>query len=138
MKNNPDSPPKKIRVLIVDDHPVVRQGMVQLISGEPDLIVCAEAESAEKALEAISSSQPDVVIVDVSLKGSNGIELTKKIKQQDPNLPVLVLSMHDDSLYADRVLQTGASGYVMKNEATEKLVNAIRRVMKGETIGGSG
>lgn len=122
----------KARVLLVDDHPIVRQGLAQLINLEPDLVVCAEASDGQQALEQIESEKPDVAIVDISLSDRSGIELIKDIKVRSPALPVLALSMHDEVLYAERALRAGAKGYVMKQEATEKVMSAIRRVLHGE------
>lgn len=121
----------RYQVLLVDDHPIVRQGLAQLINQQPDLQVCAQAEDAHQALEKIGVSRPDLAIVDLSLKSMSGLELMKDIKIQYPNLPVLVLSMHDESLYAERALRAGAKGYIMKQEAPEKLLEAIRQVQKG-------
>ena len=123
---------KKAKIFIVDDHPIVRQGMVQLIDQELDLSVCGEAEDAPEALEGIARCQPDVVLVDISLKTTSGVDLIKDLKIRNPHLPVLVLSMHDESFYAERVLRAGARGYVTKEEATEKVLIAIRRVLSGE------
>src|SRR5580704_5972583 len=123
---------RKIRVLVVDDHPIVRQGLSQLINQEPDLIVCGQAEDARTALDAIDPSQPDILIVDVSLGGPGGIELLKTIRAKDARLPVLILSMHDESLYAERALRAGANGYIMKQEATERVLVAIRQILGGE------
>lgn len=123
---------KEAKVLVVEDHPIVRHGLMHLIEGQEDLTVCGEAESAPDALKAIGKSKPDVVIVDISLKGANGVKLIKDIKAQSPNLPVLVLSMYEESLYAERTLRAGAKGYVMKQEATETLLTAIRRVLGGD------
>lgn len=122
----------KAKVLIVDDHPIVRQGVGQLINQEADLMVCAEAETASDALKAIAAHQPDVAVVDLSLKGVSGLELIKDIKVRFPTLPVLVLSMFDETIYAERVLRAGARGYMMKEEATQKVLMAIRRVLNGE------
>jgi len=133
-----ESEPKKKRnkVLIVDDHPIVRHGIAELLNHEADLTVCGEAEDAHQALEAIAEIailKPDIAIVDITLKeGLGGIELIKDIKARYPKLPVLVLSMHDESLYAERCLRAGAKGYIMKQEATEKVVEAIRQVLGGE------
>jgi DNA-binding NarL/FixJ family response regulator len=126
--------PKKIkdRLLLVDDHPIVRQGLAEMINQEHDLMVCGTAEDVHKALEAIDRIKPDLVIADISLKGSNGIELLKNIKIRHPRMLVLVLSMHDESLYAVRALRAGAAGYIMKQEATEKVLTAIRHVLTGE------
>jgi len=123
---------RKIRVLVVDDHPIVRQGLSQLINQEPDLMVCGQAEDARTALEAIDPSQPDILIVDVSLDGPDGIELLKTVRAKDARLPVLILSMHDESLYAERALRAGANGYIMKQEATERVLVAIRQILGGE------
>ena len=123
---------KKSQILIVDDHPIVRQGLAEMINQEPDLSVCGTAEDVHRALDQVEKYKPDLVLVDVSLKGSNGIELLKNIKIRFPRMLVLVLSMHDESLYAVRALRAGAAGYVMKQEATEKVLNAVRRVLTGE------
>ncbi len=122
----------KAKVLLVDDHPIVRQGLGQLINEEPDLSICAEAEDFQQALTALDDAHPDVAIVDISLKDRSGIELIKEIRSRKPELPILVLSMHDESLHAERVLRAGAKGYIMKQEATEQVMNAIRRVLRGE------
>lgn len=123
---------RKIRVLVVDDHPIVRQGLSQLINQEPDMTVCGEAKDAPTALQAFELSQPDILIVDVSLDGPDGIELLKMIRLKDARLPVLILSMHDESLYAERALRAGANGYIMKQEATERVLVAIRQILSGE------
>lgn len=122
----------KLRILIVDDHPIFRQGIAQLINREPDLVVCGEAETTRDALAAIERNPPDLAIVDVSLKGTNGIELMKSIKAQSPDVPVLVISMHDESLYAERALRAGARGYVMKEVAGDEVMTALRKVLQGE------
>ncbi len=122
----------KVRVLLVDDHPVLRKGLGQMINHEPDLMVCGEAEDASKAFDAVSTLQPDVAVVDISLKRGNGIELIKNVKARYPELAILVLSMHDEALYAERALRAGSLGYIMKEEATELVLTAIRRVMAGE------
>jgi len=118
-------------VLVVDDHPVVRQGLAMLINHEPDLTVCAEAATPPDALKAIAEAKPDVAIVDLSLKGASGLELIKDIKVRYPHLPVLVLSMSDENVYAERALRAGARGYLMKEEAAEKVLTALRRVLDG-------
>lgn len=120
------------RIFIVDDHPIVRKGLAQLINQEPDMVVCGEAENAQNALELLKKIRPDLAIVDISLQGIDGIELIKKIKDRDINLPILVVSMHDESLFAERALKVGAKGYIMKQEAIEKMMEAIRKVIKGE------
>jgi DNA-binding NarL/FixJ family response regulator len=122
----------KIRILIVDDHTVVRQGLILLINQEPDLKVCAEAENASQALEVIKKQQFDLAIVDISLDGPNGIQLTERIKAQQPHLPVLVLTMHDEELYIKRAFQAGAKGYVTKHEAAETIITAIRLMLSGK------
>ncbi len=122
----------KCKVLLVDDHPIVRQGFAQLINQEPDLAVCGEASDAAEALSMILGASPDVVLVDISLADRSGIELLKEIRAQFPDVATLALSMHDETLYAERALRAGARGYIMKEEATEKVMNAIRRVKAGE------
>lgn len=119
------------RVFIVDDHPVVRQGLALLINREPDLSVCGDAAEAMSALQNIERLRPDIVILDLSLAGPDGLELLKRIRGRRGNLPVLVLSMLDESLYAERALRAGANGYIMKQEATEKVLVAIRRILDG-------
>lgn len=123
---------KKARVFLVDDHPIVRQGLAELINHEDDLEVCGQAEDAREALKEIKKQQPDMVIVDLSLKETSGVELIKDIKSQYSNLPVLALSMHDESLYAERTLRAGAKGYIMKQEATDEVISAIRKVLSGQ------
>jgi DNA-binding NarL/FixJ family response regulator len=123
---------KKARILVVDDHPIVRQGLVLMVGHEPDLEVCGEAASAAEALKVIAATQPDAAIVDLSLKGSSGLELLKDIKVRYPKLAVLVLSVYDESMYAERALRAGAMGYMMKEEAVEKVITAIRRILSGQ------
>ena len=125
--------PAKHRIVIVDDHPIVRQGLAQLIEQEDDLHICGQAEDAHEAIRAIRELNPNLVIVDISLRTSSGIDLIKDIKAQFPALPVLTLSMHDEALYAERALRAGARGYIMKQEAPEEVVTAIRRVLAGTT-----
>lgn len=122
----------KRRIFLVDDHPLIRERLTQLIEREPDLTVCGEAASAPQALQGLPTVKPDLVVVDISLKDSSGLELIKDIKNLHPSLPVLVLSMHDESLYAERVLRAGAKGYITKQEATTKVLAAIRRILSGE------
>jgi DNA-binding NarL/FixJ family response regulator len=122
----------KTRILIVDDHPIVRQGLTELINQEDDLVVCEQAEDAAEAMGIIKKLKPDMAIVDISLKETSGMELIKDIKVKYPNLVILALSMHDESLYAERALRAGAMGYVMKAEATEKVVTAIRKILSGQ------
>jgi len=120
------------KVLVVDDHPIVRQGLGMLIQQQRDLQVCAEAEGAVDALTAIGKSKPDIAIVDISLKDTSGIDLIKDIHIRYPGLPVLVLSMHHEFFCAERALRAGARGYVTKGEGSEKLMAAIHRVLDGE------
>ena len=122
----------KKRVLIVDDHPIVRRGLGELVNQEAGLVVSGQAEDAHQAMEAIKAQEPDMVIVDISLKETSGLELIKDIKTRYPGLPVLTLSMHDESLYAERALRAGARGYIMKQQATEELIMAIRKVLDGQ------
>jgi DNA-binding NarL/FixJ family response regulator len=124
--------PKKATVLLVDDHPIVCQGLTQLINQELDMAVCASAEDGPGALRAIALHRPDIVILDISLNGPDGLSVLKDIRLTDADLPVLVLSMHDESLYAERVLRAGARGYIMKQEATERVLEAVRRIRAGE------
>lgn len=119
------------RVLIVDDHPIVREGLRALISQQPDLEVCGEAEGTTDAMELVGSSQPDIAVVDISLKDGDGLELIRRIKQSDHSVRVLVSSMHDEGLYARRSLRAGALGYVSKENAARQIVDAIRRVLEG-------
>ena len=123
---------KKNRVLVVDDHPIVRQGLALLINREPDLTVCGEAEDARMAMQSITTAKPDILVVDISLNGPDGLDLLKDIRARHPELPVLILSMHDESIYAERALRAGAQGYIMKQEATEKVLVALRRILSNE------
>ena len=123
---------KKERVVIVDDHPMFRERLSELINQELDMEVCGEADDAEEAIRLIRETSPDLAIVDITLKGSSGLELIKSIKALSIVVPILVLSMHDESLYAERALRAGATGYVTKNQATEEVLLAIRRVLAGE------
>lgn len=122
----------KKQVYLVDDHPIVRQGLIKLIEQEKGLEVCGEAGSVMDALEAIKKSDPDVILVDISLEDSNGLELIKSIDDLGLKIPMLVLSMHDEALYAEHALRAGASGYVMKQAASNTLIQAIGKVLEGE------
>lgn len=122
---------RKNRVLIVDDHPIVRQGLRRLIEQEDDLAVCGEAETMREAKTAIRELKPDVVIVDISLKQGDGIELVKDARAHYAQLPILVLSMHDETIYAERMLSAGANGYIMKQAASDQFLVALRRVLEG-------
>lgn len=121
----------KKRILLVDDHPIFRHGLEDLLMKQDDLMICGHADSAPAALEGMRNLHPDLAIVDVSINGTNGIELVKQMKAEVPYLAILVLSMHDESLYALRALKAGALGYVMKAEALQHVINAVRRVLDG-------
>jgi DNA-binding NarL/FixJ family response regulator len=123
---------RKKTVFVVDDHPLLRQGLALLINREPDLMVCGEAEEAQAAMRAIATNKPDILIVDISLNGPDGLDLLKNIRSSYPDLPVLILSMHDESIYAERALRARANGYIMKQEATEKVLVAVRRILGGD------
>jgi DNA-binding NarL/FixJ family response regulator len=120
------------KVFVVDDHPIVRSGLTQLINGEPDLSVCGDAEEMHAALQSIDSVKPDILIVDISLNGPDGLDLLKHVRTKDPSLPILILSMHDESIYAERALRAGANGYIMKQEATDRVLTALRRILNRE------
>jgi DNA-binding NarL/FixJ family response regulator len=122
---------KQRSVFLVDDHPIVRQGLVQLIEQEPDLKVCGEAADVKEARMTLSKLTPDIVILDLSLRDSDGLELIKDIRNKYQHLPVLILSMHDENIYAERLLSAGANGYIMKQAAAEQLLAAVRRVLAG-------
>jgi len=122
----------KSRVWIVDDHPIVRQGLAQLIDGEPDLTVCGQSEDAYQSLAAIRAARPDLVLLDISIKDGDGLELLKELKSFDPTMMVLILSMHDEALYTERALRAGARGYIMKQEAPQTLLGAVRKVLAGQ------
>ncbi len=119
-------------MFVVDDHPIVREGLTLLINREPDLAVCGVAEEMHSALRSIEALKPDILIVDISLNGPDGLDLLKTIRAKDPSLPVLILSMHDESIYAERALRAGANGYIMKQEATERVLVALRRILNRE------
>ena len=124
--------PVQKRIMVVDDHPMTRNGIADWIRREQDLSVCAEAQNAEQALDAVSKSKPDLVLTDITLPGKSGLELIKDLRAMQPDLPVLVISMHDESLYAERVLRAGARGYIMKHESGDDIIRAIRRVLSGK------
>src|SRR3954468_18174049 len=121
------------KIFIVDDHPMMREGLAQLIAQETDLTVCGEADDAAQALEQIEKLKPDLALIDITLRSSNGLELIKDLRIRVPGLSILVISMHDESLYAERVLRAGGRGYVMKQEGGKKLMEAIRHVLSGKT-----
>lgn len=125
-------PGNRVRILLVDDHPLMRQGLKALIAQQARFEICGEADSAPRALELVAKLQPDLAIVDISLNSTNGIELTKGLRGRCPSLQVLVVSMHDENVYAERALRAGAMGYVMKHEAGDRILAAIDQVLKGE------
>src|ERR1700738_4620943 len=120
------------RVVIVDDHPLFRERLAQLINHEPDMEVTGDADTAKDAIQLIRNTSPDLAIIDITLKGSSGLELIKSIKALSIGVPVLVLSMHEESLYAERALHAGATGYITKHQAADEVLSAIRRVLAGE------
>jgi len=122
----------KKRLLIVDDHPMMRDGLTQLITNEPDLVICGEAGTGREAYELAGKLRPDLLLADISLPDKNGLELIKDLQSVHPGMSVLVISMHDESLYAERVLRAGARGYIMKQEGGKKLMDAIRKVLSGQ------
>jgi DNA-binding NarL/FixJ family response regulator len=128
----PKTQKARARVLIVDDHPAVREALASRIGRQSDLVVCGEAADLNEALAAIAELRPDVAVVDISLKASNGIDLIKRIKDRGFDVPILVWSMHNEAIYAERALRAGALGYISKDRATDKIVEAIRRVLKGK------
>ena len=123
---------RKSRVFLVDDHPLVREGLTNLINQQDDLAVCGEAEDSPGALTGIAERQPDVALIDISLKNESGLELVKNLEARFPLVALIVLSMHDEALYAERALRAGAKGYVMKRETTKNVLAAIRRVLSGD------
>lgn len=131
-KRKPAAAQKK-KIFIVDDHPMMREGLAQLIAQEADLEVCGEAEDAAEAIQKIESLKPTLALVDITLRSTNGLELIKDLRVRAPGTAVLVVSMHDESLYAERVLRAGAHGYIMKQEGGKKLMSAIRHVLAGKT-----
>jgi DNA-binding NarL/FixJ family response regulator len=122
---------KKTQIYLVDDHPLVRESLANLINQQPDMAICGEAESAARAMREIAALQPDLAIVDISLKDSSGLELIKAAKTRQPQLSIIVLSMHDEQLYAERCIRAGAAGYVMKRESSRQIVAAVREVLAG-------
>ena len=123
---------RKSRVFIVDDHPLVREGLANLINAQDDLIVCGDAEDSAKAIMGLGNARADVALIDISLKNESGLELVKHLGSQLPQLALIVLSMHDEALYAERALRAGARGYVMKRETSKSVLASIRQVLKGE------
>jgi DNA-binding NarL/FixJ family response regulator len=124
--------PQKIKILLVDDHPLVREWLTNLLNQQPDFQVCGETGTAPEALQQAGVLKPDITIVDITLADGSGLELIKSLKASHPAVAVLVLSMHDEMLYAERALRAGAGGYIMKSEATQKVIEAVRAVLAGE------
>lgn len=130
--DRPRDSPGKTKVLIIDDHPIFREGLRKVINAEPDLAVCGEAASAAEALASAAAVRPDIVIVDITLDHSNGIDLIKDLELRWPGVPILVLSNHDEALYAERCLRAGARGYVMKHHPPEHLIEAVHNILGGK------
>jgi len=122
---------RKSRVFIVDDHPLVREGLTNLINGQDDLIVCGEAKDSAQAINGVAKARPDVALIDISLENESGLELVKQLGSQFPQVALIILSMHDEALYAERALRAGARGYVMKHETSKSVLASIRRVLGG-------
>jgi len=133
MKEQHETSQTRKRILIVDDHPVVRQGLAQFINLEPDLDVCAEAGNVKEAIEAVEKQKFDLAIVDMLLENTTGIQVTEKIRLRIPNLPVLIFSMSDELHYVKRALGAGARGYITKDEISDNIINAIKQVLAGKT-----
>ncbi len=130
-KTKPGTPIRR-RIFILDDHPITRYGLAQLINETPDLMVCGEAETAQAALEAIPSARPDLILADLTMPGKSGLDFIKELLDHQPASEILVMSMHDENVYAERVLRAGGRGYIMKSEGGEKLLEAIRAVLEGK------
>ena len=130
-EKNPTASQHVSRIMLVDDHPMVRERLAEIIQREPDLTVCGEAEDRHGALQTLEQAHPDLVIIDLTLKNSHGLELIKDIRARHPDLAMLVVSMHDESLHAERVIHAGARGYITKQEATKKILLAVRTVLNG-------
>ena len=131
MKADPEVRPCKRRILIVDDHPLMREGLTLRIDHEPDFGVCGEAGTASEALRMVQSLRPDLVVLDITLPDKSGLDLIKDIRAVSPKTPILALSMHDEMIYAERVLRAGARGYIMKQEGGKRIMEAIRKVLEG-------
>lgn len=139
MPSDPATPPRRARLLVVDDHPVVRAGVTHLLAAEPDLEVCAEASGVDEAIAALAAAEsdpagcPDLAVVDIMLPDGCGLELVKELRKRSPGLPILVASIHDEVLFAERALRAGARGFINKQEASDELIEAIREVLSGGT-----
>jgi DNA-binding NarL/FixJ family response regulator len=129
--SHPGTVAHKSRVLVVDDHPLVREGLTNLINGQDDLVVCGEAKDSAQAINGIVKARPDLALIDISLQNESGLELVKQLRRQFPQVALIVLSMHDEGLYAERALRAGARGYVMKHETSKSVLASIRRVLGG-------
>ena len=132
--NSPSSNPETVerkRILIVDDHPMMRAGLIQLINKQPDMEVCGEAGDPEEAMQLLVGSRPDLILVDISMKGASGLEFIRDVSAVHGHIPMLVVSMHDEKVYAERALRAGACGYIMKEESAEYLFSALHRVLEG-------
>src|SRR5262245_18319424 len=127
----PSDPVSRSKVFLIDDHPIVRQGFLQLITATPDMVLCGEASTGREALALLETTSPDIIIVDISLEDCNGVELIKEIKARHPGLPCLVLSMFDETMFALRVLRAGGRGYLMKQEMPRNILTAMRHVLAG-------
>ena len=123
---------KKIRIIIVDDHPLFRQGLKELINRQQDMIVCGEAEDVFEAMRVIRKQNPDMVVTDIALKTTNGLELIKDVRVQYPNIPIMAISMHEECYYAERALRAGAKGYITKQKAPKEVIVAIRAILSGK------
>jgi len=130
-QKQPDTAQTRKRIFVMDDHPITRHGLCALLNQEPDLMVCGEEESAQRALAAIKPARPDLVLADLSLAGKSGLEFIKDMRALHPEIAVLAVSMHDETIYAERVLRAGARGYIMKSEGGAKLLKAIRNILAG-------
>jgi DNA-binding NarL/FixJ family response regulator len=128
----PAAAPARCRILVIDDHPFMRAGLAQLIDRQPDMQVCGEAGSPAEAVRELARCRPDLVLTDITMPGRSGLEFIKDLLATDPKMPVLVISMHDEAIYAERVLRAGARGYIMKEAGGDNLLAAIRRIMRGE------
>jgi len=134
MNSQPDNPSSGVsRVLVVEDHPLLRERLVQLINKEPDLFVCAETDNIADGLFLIRSMQPQLVVLDITLKGPNGLELVKEVTAEHLSVTILIVSMHEEMLYAERALRAGAKGFISKQEPSERIMSAIRQVLLGQT-----
>jgi DNA-binding NarL/FixJ family response regulator len=133
-QNEHESRNVKRRVLVLDDHPITRYGVVQLIADQPDLAVCGELETADEALAAVAARRPDLILADLSMPGKSGLDFIREVQAQHPGTAVLVMSMHDENVYAERVLRAGGRGYIMKSEGGSRLLEAIRTVLGGKVF----